>query len=230
MLRLLRRVLFVLTQPRRAWAVLTRPSYQTHEVAQGLSVKVYESHDDYIRHQQEKLATSSPAWLTDYNTQYRSVLAERLRSFGVVGPTSRVLCLAARLGGEVVACRDLGAFAVGVDLNPGKNNPYVLYGDFHALTFADGSVDVVFTNSLDHALNFKKLFAEVRRVLQPNGLFISEIVKGSAEGVTLGYYDVAVWDSVSTVVKLCEEEGFRVERREEIPFPAGRECVVFRRC
>ena len=229
MLRFLKRVLFVLTSPRQAWAVLTRPKYQTREVADGVSVKVYQSHDEYVRHQQEKLSASSPTWLTDYNTRYRSVLADRLRAFGVVGPRSRVLCLAARLGGEVAACRDLGAFAVGVDLNPGKDNPYVLFGDFHALTFAEGSVDVVFTNSLDHALNFEKLFAEVHRVLQPDGVFISEIVKGSSEGVTLGYYDVAVWDSVSTVVQLCERQGFRVERREEIDFPAGRECVVFRR-
>ena len=49
----------------------------------------------------------------------------------------------ARIGTEVKAFLDLGAVAIGIDLNPGENNRYVVYGDFHDLQFASGSIDVV---------------------------------------------------------------------------------------
>ena len=37
---------------------------------------------------------------------------------------------------EVRAFLDHGAFAVGIDLNPGRDNRYVMVGDFHQLQFA----------------------------------------------------------------------------------------------
>ena len=46
-----------------------------------------------------------------------------------------MLCLGARLGTEVRALHNLGYFAIGIDLNPGVDNPYVLMGDFHKLVF-----------------------------------------------------------------------------------------------
>ena len=61
---------------------------------------------------------------------------------------SSMLCLGARLGGEVRAFRRLGALALGVDLEPGLNNRHVLPGDVHALQFADGVFDYAFTNIL----------------------------------------------------------------------------------
>lgn len=225
--RFLSRVRFVLTSPKKAIAILRRPVFKDAPVAPGIVVKQYPTHAAYVAHQQEKLASHSTEWLADYDRRYRTVLAERLPALGVIKRGDRVLCLAARLGGEVRACRDVGAFAVGIDLNPGKDNHYVLYGDFHQIDLADGVVDLVFTNSLDHALDFPRLFSEIRRVLTPTGYFVTEIVKGSAEGVVLGYYDVATWDEVSTVVAICEEAGFTVRSRAEIDFPGGRECVVF---
>jgi hypothetical protein len=57
-----------------------------------------------------------------------------------------VLCLAAR--NESEAWTDADFLAIGIDLNPGENNRFVVVGDFHALQFRDGVFDVVFTNSL----------------------------------------------------------------------------------
>jgi hypothetical protein len=39
-----------------------------------------------------------------------------------------ILCIGARLGGEVRAFTRLGALAIGVDLNPGVRNPWSLWG------------------------------------------------------------------------------------------------------
>lgn len=87
----------------------------------------------------------------------------------------RVLCLAARMGGEVRAFTQLGALAVGVDLYPGKDNKYVLTGDFHHLQFASHTFDIVFTNSMDHAFDLGAVAREVCRVLVPGGQFYLEI-------------------------------------------------------
>jgi len=87
----------------------------------------------------------------------------------------RVLCLAARMGGEVRAFTQLGALAVGVDLYPGKDNKYVLTGDFHHLQFASDTFDIVFTNSMDHAFDLGAVAREVCRVLVPGGQFYLEI-------------------------------------------------------
>ena len=68
-----------------------------------------------------------------------------------------VLCLGARQGTEVKAFLDLGCFAVRIDLEPGAENQFVVQGDFHDLKFPTESVDIVFTNSLDHAFDPKKM-------------------------------------------------------------------------
>ena len=54
----------------------------------------------------------------------------------LLGQVRTVLCLAARIGTEVKAFLDLGCFAIGIDLNPGTDNRYVVHGDFHDLQFA----------------------------------------------------------------------------------------------
>ena len=54
---------------------------------------------------------------------------------------------------------DHGAFAVGIDLNPGRDNRWVVIGDFHALQYADASVDVVYTNSFDHVFELERVLA-----------------------------------------------------------------------
>ena len=86
-----------------------------------------------------------------------------------------VLCIGARLGGEVRAFTRLGALAVGIDLNPGFRNPHVLWGDATALQFANATFDIAYSNVLDHIPQrvVVSVFEEVRRVLKPGGhLFV----------------------------------------------------------
>lgn len=118
--------------------------------------------------QVHKLKSICPREIEDYDQRYRAILHQRLEECGAV-QTGAALCLGARQGSKVKAFIDKGCFAVGVDLNPGRDKRYVLPCDFHALQFADQSVDIVFFNSFDHAFDLTKLLREVTRVLRPGG-------------------------------------------------------------
>src|SRR5262249_3720645 len=195
-LTLLRRLRYAVTNPRRVLETVIDRLTPRADVAHGVRTKRYSSYGAYLRHQGAKLGRRREGWLAAHEQTYATTLRARLERHKLVTPGLRVLCLAARLGGHGRTFRALGASAVGIDLNPGRGNPYVCYGDFHALSFADGTVDLVFTNSLDHAYDFRRLADEIRRVLTSDGVFVTEIVKGAAAGVRLGYYDSAHWDSI----------------------------------
>jgi len=123
-----------------------------------------------------------------------------------------VLCLGARCGGEVEGFIKAGYFAVGIDVNPGPGNRYVMHGDFHDLQFADQSVDMVYTNSLDHAYDMRKLLGEVYRVLKPCGIFYTENKVGveEPEGKSAGSdgYDCMEWKELARLGKYIEGRGF----------------------
>ncbi|MFV2020849.1 methyltransferase domain-containing protein [Micromonospora sp. LOL_023] len=190
----------------------------------GLDVRQYSAYDDYVAHQRTKLELLD---LNDYDRAFREALAGRLAHDRVwAGRT--VLCLAARIGSEVRAFHDVGAFAVGVDLNPGERNEYVLHGDFHELVFPDASVDVVYTNSLDHALDLKRLVHEVDRVLRPGGTFLVDAQAGATDA-EFDEWAATVWQEIDDLVCLVEKYGLRVIRRRDITAPWRGEELTFRR-
>lgn len=88
-----------------------------------------------------------------------------------------IVCVGARRGGEVRAFRRVGALAIGVDLNPGENNPHVLLGDAHSIGFASGSVDIIYSNVLDHILDLEEFFDQVADQLTTDGLFLIDLSK-----------------------------------------------------
>jgi len=192
----------------------------------GLRARIYADYGEYIRHQQSKLDLVD---LSEYDARYPRVLRERLASHNLVAPGMTVLCLAARLGSEVKAFRALGCFAVGIDLNPGAANQYVLFGDFHDLQFPSASTDVVFTNSFDHVLDIERVSREVRRVLKSDGLMIVEAVRGAAEGVSPGYYESFFWSRIDDLVNLFERAGFVLVSRSPIEDPWPGEHLCFRK-
>ena len=56
--------------------------------------------------------------------------------------------------GEVEVLRDLGfRDAWGIDLNPGPDNPFVRPGDFMHLDAPDNSLDLLYSNCVDHAFD-----------------------------------------------------------------------------
>jgi SAM-dependent methyltransferase len=138
----------------------------------GISRRRYTDYDEYLRHQMEK-ADVYEAPIRAHDVEYEAIILERFRPLGLEGKS--VLCLGARFGGEVRAFTRLGALAIGLDLNPGRDNLFVLPGDVHKLQFADSCFDVVYTNILDHIFDVEKFFQEIRRVLKPGGKAYFEV-------------------------------------------------------
>lgn len=148
---------------------------------------------------------------------------KRLKEQNVVRSDMSVLCLAARIGAEVKSFHRLGCFAVGIDLNPGKENRYVVKGDFHDIQFPENSVDVIFSNSFDHIFDLEKVLAEIRRVVRPGGLLVIEVSKGTEEGGEPRYYEALAWRNIDDLLLLISKEGFRVLKSAPFSYPwAGR--------
>jgi SAM-dependent methyltransferase len=188
----------------------------------------YGNYQDYIEHQAAKLKFESicPVDLQDYDKKYRQVLRDRIKNLNLIKEGQSVLCLGARLGTEVKAFLDHGCFAVGIDLNPGKSNYYVLRGDFHNLQFADRSVDVVFSNSVDHVFDLGKFAKEVVRVLKAGGLLVIEVARGREEGGSSGFYESLHWSTIDELISFLKNQGFDCLLRQPIDFPLGGEHLI----
>jgi SAM-dependent methyltransferase len=192
--------------------------WETVDAGEGVRRRRYGRYEDYVAHQRSKLAHLD-AYLAQYDVNYRQILRDRLAAVGVVTPGSAVLCLAARIGTEVKAFLDLGCFAVGIDLNPGDDNHYVVVGDFHHLQYPDACVDFVFSNSFDHALHPEKFIAEAMRVLKPGGHAIWEFVLPVDDDHGPGEWQAFAWDSNEDAIALFTAAGFTEVRREPFDKP-----------
>jgi len=198
--------------------------WQTEPSDGAFERRVYRGYPDYLHRQQVKLEYLD---LSRYEADYQRLLRERLAGVDGLKKGAAVLCLGARLGAEVRAFHDSGCFAVGLDLNPGKQNRYVLRGDFHEIQFPAASADVVFSNSLDHVFAMDRFIAEIRRVLKPGGLLILEATRGRAEGVAPDPYASFWWKSVDDVVALFSRHGFKVLQRTDFDRPWPGELLCF---
>jgi SAM-dependent methyltransferase len=190
----------------------------------------YANYENYIEHQQAKLSFKSicPIDLVDYDARYSKILYERLKSSNLIHGGS-ALCLGARQGTEVKSFLDCGCFAVGIDLNPGKNNLLVLPGDFHQIQFPDNSIDIVFSNSIDHVFDINKLLMEIVRILKIGGLFITEVGRGKNEGGSVSFYESLTWTTLDELVALIIKKGFKIALRQQIDFPFPGESIFFLR-
>jgi len=186
--------------------------------------RAYASYEQYLRHQQSKLPYLD---LADYDVKYRRQLGGRLQTLPGLKRGANVLCLGARQGTEVKAFHDAGCFAVGLDLNPGAENKFVLHGDFHDVQFPAESVDVIFTNSFDHVFDAEKLLAEIRRLLKPEGLLIIEAIAGEAQASAPDHYASFWWQNINDLGALLGEHGFSVGHRVAFaePWPGEQLCL-----
>lgn len=194
----------------------------------GFRQREYPDYETYVEHQKTKFSAYRSKSILSHDRRFFAALTERLAEMELEIEGRSVLCLAARQGTEVRAFIDQGAFAVGIDLNPGPSNRFVVEGDFHDLQFADGSIDLVYTNSLDHAFELDRILAEVRRVLRPRGAFIVEANATDDEGAAAGPYEAMVWPDVERLVDRIRDTGFAVESRQPFDRPWVGEQIVFR--
>ncbi|MFM6113613.1 MAG: class I SAM-dependent methyltransferase [Sphaerospermopsis kisseleviana] len=188
------------------------------------------SYDQYIKLQKSKLEYLD---LSSHEKKFRTSLRQRLselHSQDYIKPSNRTaLCLGARLGAEVAAFRDLGYFAVGVDLNPGNNNPYVMYGDFHKLEFSDNSVDVIYSNSLDHCYELKLILSEIKRLLKNDGYLIIEADPGSNEGISPDLWATMSYETVDSLKTEIETSGLILVQALPFEYPRNGTQLVFTR-
>ncbi len=191
----------------------------------GLAVRRVSTYESYVELQKMKLGYVD---LSSHEARFQQELKARVEGLGVAAPGKTVVCLGARLGAEVRAFSDLGCFVVGVDLNPGQENRYVLYGDFHDLQFAASSVDVIYTNSLDHAMELSQVVVEMRRVLKPDGRVIVEADPGTEEAdeVEPDLWQTLSWRRVDDLVAALETGGLRLVQRSPFEYPRGGEQLV----
>ena len=131
----------------------------------------YQNYEDYCIRQMSKTLdpTRRQKWLSE---EWEPKISGFMKVFSkldsILKPDSRILCIGARTGQEVVALQRMGHNnVVGIDLV--ESLPYVIKGDMHGLPFDDNSFDVIFSNIFDHAVYPKKFISEIERVLKIDG-------------------------------------------------------------
>ena len=140
----------------------------------------YDNYDEYLKHQARKLDIGIEKKIKKFMPEYFSKNVQsfeaRIGKFKKYIKGDEVLCLGARGGAEVAAFRNLGSKdAIGIDINPGKDNKYVIKGDFHNMEFEDSRFDVIYCNSIDHAWDLRKLSKEIDRVMKDDSFLLLEI-------------------------------------------------------
>ena len=176
----------------------------------------YASYDAYVEHQASKLDKIAPR-LREKEDEDLAEFRRRFAGCAALAGARSVLCLGARLGTEVRALHDLGYFAIGIDLNPGPDNAFVLPGDFHRIVFPDGSVDAVYTNALDHVFSLEDVVGEVRRLLRQGGVFVADLELGSTEGFVPGEYEAVMWgDHRALIDRIARLGGFAIEEIRDL--------------
>ncbi|MCU0514145.1 MAG: class I SAM-dependent methyltransferase [Anaerolineae bacterium] len=175
------------------------PLYYAHggweDAGAGIQQRGYQSYEEYVVHQKEKfnqILYYRGGFQNATIALYRRQFYGRFRHLWPYLPrNARILCAGARQGTEVEVLRDLGyRQAYGIDLNPGPDNPYVQPGDFMHTGLPDASLDMVYTNCVDHAFDLDQFFREHRRIVKPGGYVLYDIVLGKGGG-----FEAARWDN-----------------------------------
>jgi SAM-dependent methyltransferase len=142
-----------------------------------IKIRDYENYEKYLDHQKEK--TGNPARRERLNAAFskrETYFINRLKGTLErihLDSRSKVVCLGSRMGEEVSAWRKLGfQDSIGTDLI--ANQPYVVVEDFHNLSFEDETIDIFYSNSIDHSNDPPRMFSEISRCLKASGYFIAD--------------------------------------------------------
>ena len=162
-----------------------------------VKIREYKDYQQYLEHQKEKtgdasrrqrLASAFPS-REAYFINRLTVTTKKLN----LDPASKLICLGARMGEEVSAWKKLGfKNSIGTDLI--ARPPYVVIEDFHNLSYGDKTVDIFYTNSIDHSSDPIKMFSEVARCLKTGGYFVADFQFGH-----MGNYEACKIDSFEDV-------------------------------
>ena len=170
----------------------------------GLARRDYSDYEEYLTHQKLKLdeMVKIKGGFSNFDIfDFRLKFYSRFRHLaGLLPRDAKILCCGARQGTEVDVLRDLGFFnARGFDLNPYKDNPLVETGDMMHLDLPDNSLDLLYTNCVDHAFDLNQMLVEHRRVLKPRGYLLYDIAFNEEEGA--GIWEAISWDRCEDIVE-----------------------------
>lgn len=185
------------------------------EKSGSLHYRDYASYDEYVTHQQQKFTEMlklKGGFTGQEILDYRKRFYRRFRHLpGILPPDAVIVCAGARQGTEVEVLRDLGfSNAWGIDLNPGPDNPLVRPGDFMKMENADASVDLIYSNCLDHAFDLGGFLREHRRVLKSDGFALYDFVPSGGTGA----FEAVEWESEDALFRLFLESFRSLERVE----------------
>ena len=183
----------------------------------------YDTYEEYLKHQGQKFDIIG--FMPKYDELFYNALMVRL-------PRTKnekvAYCLGARQGTEVRALIDLGWKAKGFDVNPGNDNQFVEYGDFHNLDFlANESARLVYSNAIDHALYPDKFIQEVIRLLGHRGRFYCEASFGSSEGREAMSYECFWWDNTGSLIDFVQKLGLNLVMSQRFTYPWRGHQLVF---
>lgn len=169
-----------------------------------LHKREYENYDEYRTHQVQKYQEilQTQGGFGNYTVfTWRQKFFHRFQYLSKFIPlNATIVCLGARQGTEVEVLWDMGfKNAYGLDLNPGPDNPYVRPGDFMHLQEKDNSVDVLYTNCVDHAFDLDSFLAEQCRVLKPNGFGLYDLPLYSGTRKP-GAFEAIGWNSEEEII------------------------------
>jgi len=170
----------------------------------GLRKRDYENYEEYLTHQKLKLEEmlKIKGGFSSFDIfDYRIKFYIRFRQLKKLLPSdAKILCCGARQGTEVEVLRDLGFHnARGIDLNPGPDNPFVEPGDMMKLEAADNSLDLIYTNCVDHSFDLDAMISEHARALKPDGFLLYDIPCNEEEGA--GIWEAIEWERNEDVVQ-----------------------------
>lgn len=200
----------------------------------------YKDYESYIKHQSAKLDIGISKKIKKFMPEHfesdvRS-FKKRFELFKKYLIGENILCLGARLGAEVKCLRDMGFDkSLGIDLNPGPDNKYVIKGDFNKMDFNNESFDTIYSNSIDHTWDLSELSKEVSRILRKDRYLILEVDHIISKNDKLRHgmikskskYESIVYDSVDDIIKELKEFSF-VEKFTSAN--KGFMVMIFKKC
>jgi SAM-dependent methyltransferase len=183
--------------------------------------KKFKDYDAYVEKQGGKITYKLDHIVANNNARMKGFI----KQFGPLVPFLRfgkTLCLGARTGCEVRAFRSLGfKDSIGIDLHPVGD--LVVQGDWHRIRFPVNDFSNVYCNALDHCFDYPRLINEIRRVLEPGGIFyfqvmlkmaLSRVTEMSVEDrMASRAYDAMFWDTEEDLIKPLQDFNFTVRHR-----------------
>jgi len=163
----------------------------------------YDSYDGYINHQAEKSKKKYRRQrLLDGFTKKKDWFVEKFKPLKDFVKDGKVLCLGARMGEEVVAFKELGYNAIGIDIVPYL--PYVIEGDFNNILFPDETFDLIYSNSLDHALDETQFLKEAISKLKTGGYIVLYVksLSRNEKCFAFGTYEVLILTKKNVIAAL----------------------------